>query len=67
MLKNLYTVQYVSEHVTTHPPTRKTKEILDFLDCAEEVLEWRLPTVHTMFPTTTINVVPPTCFSQAAL
>jgi len=60
-------IQYVSKHVTTHPATRQTKEILDFLNCAEEALEWRPPTVYTMYSITTTSVVPPTCFSQAAL
>jgi len=39
-------IQYVSEHVTTHPPTRQTKAILNFLDCADEVLECLPPTVY---------------------
>ena len=50
------------------PSSHATKKgILDFLACAEEVLEWRPTTVHTTSSTTTTSVVLPTCFSQAAL
>jgi hypothetical protein len=61
------TIQYVYEHVTTHPPTRQAKEILDFLERAEEVLEWRPPTVYTMSSTTNTNIVPPIGSGKAAV
>jgi hypothetical protein len=32
-------IQNVSEDVTTHPPTRQTRETFDLFDCAKEVSE----------------------------